>query len=72
MGKSIFNDREVDFISSGNMDRDSVYETNSIFWDTVGNDVVGTTALPQYGAYIKEDNHQLFGDVSGKKLLGNR
>ncbi|HEX3008112.1 MAG TPA: class I SAM-dependent methyltransferase [Bacteroidales bacterium] len=32
-------------------------------------DDVGATALPKYGAYITEDNHRLFGDVSGKKLL---
>ena len=69
MRKSIFNGREVNFISSDNMDRDSIYKTNSIFWGTVGNDIVGATALPQYGAYITEDKHRLFGDVSGKKLL---
>jgi Methylase involved in ubiquinone/menaquinone biosynthesis len=69
MKKSIFNGREVNFVSSDNMNSDAVHETNGIFWDTVGNDVVGATALPQYGAFITEDKHRLFGDVSGKKLL---
>jgi len=69
MKKSVFNGREVNFVNSDKMDSDSVYETNSVFWDTVGNDVVGATALPKYGAYISEENHQLFGDISGKKLL---
>lgn len=51
------------------MDEDVIYKTNSLFWDTKGNDVVGTTALPLYGSFISEEKCQLFGDVSGKKML---
>lgn len=51
------------------MDKDTIHKTNSFFWDTKGNEVLGTTALPMYGAFVSEEKCQLFGDVSGKKLL---
>lgn len=51
------------------MDKTAVHKTNSIFWDTIGNDVLGVTALPYYGAFISEEKHHLFGDVAGKKIL---
>lgn len=51
------------------MDKNAIHQTNSLFWDTNGNDVLGATSLPQYGAYVSEEKCQLFGDVSGKKLL---
>ncbi len=51
------------------MDKRSIHATNSLFWDTKGNDVLGATALPYYGAFVSEDKHQLFGDISGAKVL---
>lgn len=51
------------------MDKDAIHQTNSLFWDTKGNDILGTTALPEYGAFVSEEKCQLFGDVSGKKIL---
>ncbi|MGG1518532.1 class I SAM-dependent methyltransferase [Paenibacillus oryzisoli] len=54
---------------SVDMDKRVVHETNSLFWDTKGSDVLGETALPLYGAFVSEEKCQLFGDVSGKKLL---
>jgi SAM-dependent methyltransferase len=51
------------------MDKHDIHQTNSLFWDTKGNDVLGATSLPQYGAFVSEDKCQLFGDVSGKKML---
>ncbi len=46
-----------------------IHKTNGVLWDTKGNDLIGTTALPKYGAYLSEENCRLFGDVSGKKVL---
>ncbi|MCL2518461.1 MAG: class I SAM-dependent methyltransferase [Oscillospiraceae bacterium] len=46
-----------------------IHKINKFFWDTTGNDVLGTTALPAYGAYVSEEKWQLFGNVSGKKVL---
>ncbi|KRF13555.1 class I SAM-dependent methyltransferase [Paenibacillus sp. Soil787] len=54
---------------SVDMDKSVVHETNSLFWDTKGNDVLGATSLPFYGAFVSEEKCQLFGDVSGKKML---
>jgi len=46
-----------------------IHKTNSNYWNTKGNDVLGAIVLPLYGAYISEDKHQLFGDVTGKNML---
>ncbi|RKN70551.1 class I SAM-dependent methyltransferase [Paenibacillus ginsengarvi] len=54
---------------SVDMDKSVIHETNSLFWDTKGNEVLGATSLPLYGAFVSEENCQLFGDVSGKKTL---
>lgn len=51
------------------MDKNSVYKTNSYFWDTKGNDFLEAIVLPLYGAFVSEEKCQLFGDVSGKKML---
>lgn len=60
---------EVGSAISVEMDKNSIHKTNSIFWDTKGNDILGATALPFYGSYVSEEKCQLFGDVSGKKML---
>ena len=65
---SMVGNREIDTISVS-MEKDVVYETNTLFWDTMGNEVLGATALPAYGAFISEEKCQLFGDISEKKLL---
>lgn len=54
---------------SVDMDNRMIHETNSLFWDTKGNDVLGATALPLYGAFVSEDQCRLFGDISGRKVL---
>jgi len=60
---------EVGSAISVDMDKNVIHETNSLFWDTKGNDILGATALPLYGAFVSEEKCQLFGDVSGKKML---
>lgn len=67
-GTSIIGGGEVGAISV-DMDKSVVHEINSLFWDTKGNDVLGATSLPLYGAFVSEEKCQLFGDVSGKKIL---
>jgi len=54
---------------SSNMGKDAVHQTNGLFWDTKGNEVLGATALPRYGAYISEESCKLFGNIAGKWLL---
>ena len=60
---------EVGYATSVNMDKNNIHKTNSYFWNTKGNEVIGTTVLPKYGAFVSEEKCHLFGDVSGKKLL---
>lgn len=60
---------EVGYAISVEMDENNIHKTNSSFWDTKGNEVIGTTALPKYGAFVSEEKCHLFGDVSGKRLL---
>lgn len=51
------------------MNKHNVYETNSYYWDTKGNDFLKAIVLPYYGSFISEETCQFFGDVSGKKML---
>jgi len=59
---------EVEIVSV-RAEKDSIHKTNTLLWDTKGNDVIGTTALPMYGAFVSEERLRLFGNISGKKVL---
>lgn len=54
---------------SADMDEDTIHQKNCLFWDTKGSEILGTTALPLYGAFVSEKKCHLFGDVAGKKVL---
>lgn len=60
---------EVDCAISLETDEAIIHKTNIKFWDTKGNEVLGTTALPLYGAFTSENNCQLFGNMSNKRVL---
>lgn len=60
---------EIGVATSIDMDKNVIHKTNSLFWDTKGNDVLLAISLPLYGAFVSEEKCQLFGDVSGKKML---
>lgn len=60
---------EAGCATSVGMEKNNVYKTNSFYWDTQGNDFLGAIVLPLYGAFVTEDKCQLFGDVSGKRML---
>jgi len=60
---------EVGVAVTVDMDKNAIHKTNSVFWDTKGSEVLGATSLPLYGAFVSEEKCQLFGDVSGKKML---
>jgi len=51
------------------MDAETVHKTNIRFWDAIGSEFLGVTALPQYGAFLTEERLRLLGDISNKKLL---
>lgn len=60
---------EVGSAVTVDMDKSSIHKTNTTFWDTKENEVLGATALPLYGAFVSEEKCQLFGDVAGTKVL---
>lgn len=66
---SIYKGSEVSGAIAIDMNQDNIHKTNRKFWSTKGNDVIGTTTLPQYGGNITEDKFHLFGDLHGKKIL---
>lgn len=66
---NIIGSGQVSYGISINADARHIHSQNKDFWDQLGNEVIGTTILPQYGSFISEENCHLFGDVSGKKLL---
>ena len=52
------------------MKTEKIHETNRDYWNTNADAWFGTTALPIYGVnFITENDLNLFGDVSGKKML---
>lgn len=60
---------EAGITTAADENKNTVHQTNSLFWDTKGNEVLGATALPLYGAFVSEEQCHLFGDVSGQKML---
>lgn len=66
---NIIGSGEVDYAVSIEKEDQIIRKTNKFFWDTKGNEVLGTMALPKYGAYLTEEKCKLFGDVTGKKVL---
>ncbi|OXL81723.1 methyltransferase type 11 [Paenibacillus sp. SSG-1] len=63
-GRGVSKEEEVN-----RLNKHHVHETNSFYWDTKGNDFLRAIVLPYYGAFVSEEKCQLFGDVSGKKML---
>ena len=51
-------------------DSKSAHQTNTEFWNTIGSDFLGATALPSWGGFLPpEDKLDLLGDLSGKRVL---
>lgn len=52
------------------MKEEIILKTNKDYWNTNADEWFGVTALPQYGVhFVTENELNLFGDVSGKKML---
>lgn len=49
---------------------DKAHKTNSAFWDTIGSELLGVTALPNWGGHLpSEEALDLLGDLSDKSVL---
>ena len=66
---NIIGSRNEQTAVSVELDPRVIHEMNDLFWTCEGNDMLGTTALPHYGAFTSEEKHQLLGDLRGKRLL---
>ncbi len=66
---NIIGSGEVGYAVSLDMNKETIHQANRLLWDTTGNELIGTTALPFYGAFVSEEKCKLFGDVNGKKVL---
>lgn len=52
------------------MDKYEVHRTNTAFWSTAGNELLGATALPAWGNFFpSEDKLRLLGALTGKSVL---
>ncbi|WP_337483283.1 hypothetical protein [Paenibacillus sp. OSY-SE] len=47
------------------MDKNSVYKTNSFYWDTKGSDFLGATVLPFYGDLSQKKNTSFLATYQG-------
>lgn len=48
------------------MNKNSIYVTNKSYWNDKGNDFLEAVTLPKLGAFITDEKHDLFGDVTAK------
>ncbi|MBE5979593.1 MAG: helix-turn-helix domain-containing protein [Paenibacillaceae bacterium] len=60
---------EVGYAVSVDLDKETIHKTNKLFWGKKGNQVLGATALPLYGAFVSEETCRFFDEVAGKKVL---
>jgi len=52
------------------METEKIHKTNRDYWNANADDWFGATSLPTYGVrFMTEEDLNLFGDVSGKRLL---
>ncbi len=51
------------------MYNNNIILTNKSYWNDKGNDFLEAVTLPSLGAFITDEKHDLFGDVTGKTML---
>lgn len=52
------------------MKSETILQVNKTYWNETADSWFGVTALPQYGVqFVTEEELNLFGDVTGKKML---
>lgn len=60
---------EVSVAVSLNSNQEDIHRQNEVFWNEVGSEAIGITALPMYGSYVSEDKLHLMGNLCGKNVL---
>lgn len=70
MKKNIVGGKVLGQSANIDMVAEVTHKTNTEFWDTIGSEVLGATALPSWGGFLpSEDKLNLLGDLSGKSVL---
>lgn len=70
MKKNIVGGKVLGQVTNVNMEVEQVHKTNNEFWCTVGNDILGATALPKWGGHLPSENKlNLLGDLTNKRIL---
>lgn len=70
MKKNIVGGKVLGQVENVEFDVGDAHNTNTEFWDTIGSEFLGVTALPTWGGYLpKEDTLRLLGDLSNKSVL---
>ncbi len=68
--KNIVGDKVLGQTTNVDMNVINAHKNNTQFWDTVGSECLGATALPSWGGFLPdEDKLNLLGDLSNKSVL---
>lgn len=70
MKKNIVGGKVLGRMTHVDMNVIEAHKTNTEFWDTIGSEFLGATALPGWGGFLpSEDKLNLLEDLSGKSVL---
>ncbi len=70
MKKNIVGGKVLGQASNIDMNVIDAHKTNKEFWDTIGSEFLGATALPSWGGFMpSEDKLNLLGNLSNKSVL---
>ncbi len=67
--KNIVGGSTVSVASNTNVEVVELHRINNEFWSSIGNQAIGATALPSWGGFFDEEDLNLLGDLSDKKVL---
>lgn len=70
MKKNIVGGKVLGQASNVDMNASETHKTNTEFWDTIGSEFLGATALPSWGGFLPSENKlKLLGNLSNKSVL---
>lgn len=70
MKQAIVGGNSLELSVAANSGKKEVFAVNTAFWDTVGSEALGVTALPSWGGFLPDESRlKLLGDLTGKRVL---
>lgn len=67
--KNIVGESTFDAVNDTDIKEEELLKTNNDFWSSIGNQAIGATALPSWGAFFDEESLNLLKDISNQKVL---